>query len=348
MRRAVFWSFVLLLSLLGASSKPMWPSGQGSSRALPSSGFDWQELHYPQTWSPDPMQQAWQAETSFEDTSGDGHGVGVATSDTIRSTSALKSSSERAQKRRYSALEAEKLEITVRKALGQPDLVLAANDPKHANKLHLFVAHNPSIPDDSHVFDPRQTGRSSHRDSTGTFSRFQERLKMIPRLPIKELHRDKASGRRIIYLNSQANLWDINSKYFLNKLNFLPIKEEKLNWAAMRQILMNRKSLMVLPPLEQGRLGLLLASHRRTTSAGRTQKTLASIEEMTGPLQDTSQMVSLWSPVLVHDQRSIMVLYGIRQLHSSGIEATIEHLEGLKSAVQSPDPLSHAFHFVRT
>ncbi|SJX62514.1 related to effector family protein Eff1 [Sporisorium reilianum f. sp. reilianum] len=351
MRRAVFWSFVLLLSLLGASSKPMRLSGQGSSSALPSSGFDWQEHHYPQTWSPDPMPQIWPDETPFEDTSGDGHGTGVATSDTFRSTSALKSATKRAKKEPYSALEAKALETTLRKALGQPDLVLAANDPKHADKPRLFVAHNPSIPDDSHVSDPRQTAPSSPpsspRDSTGTLGSFEAQLKMIPRLDIKKLREEKAQNRRIIYLKSRTNMDYINSKYFKDKLKVLPINEKAMTWYAIRKMLMDRRALVVLPPLEKDGLGLLLASYVGQQSNGE-KHTMTGIQKMTGPLQDTSWLVSLWSPVLSDGKRSIMVLYGIGQLGSSEIKATAEHLEGLELAVQGLDPLSHAFHSVRT
>ncbi|TKY86168.1 hypothetical protein EX895_004993 [Sporisorium graminicola] len=347
MRRVISFSVALLVLLFGARSTPMQGEhDEGSSSSFPSSestGFDWQEHQYPQAWSPDPVQQLWSAETPREDSLGHERAAGGATSELSRTVSALTSSMSRPKSIIAFAQPARDLKAGVREALGRPHLQftsLAPSSPVYGSRF--FVAHDPSIPEDRLVFDPTQLPPSNRRK---TWHHFGDLLKDVVKVDKQDLQHAMAvkSERRMIYLNSRANMDDINRLYFLNKMHFLPINEAKLSWDVANKLFLDRKKLVLLPPLESNRLGVLLASHPRANS-----ETMAEIRKLTGPaLQDATQIVSLWGPLLTDGERGMAVLYGIGQLDSREVDGTVRHLHTLKSQFKvDQNPVLEAIHYL--
>lgn len=227
----------------------------------------------------------------------------------------------------------------MRRATGRPSLVITPIDKLYPSDPRIFVAYDNARPDRRlSVFDPQQPAPESHLPAT---EHFTKKLDKSFRINVRNL--PNAGKKRLVYFNSQSNLDYLNREYFGGRMRFLPINAKNLNYDLAHTLLMDRKTGLVLPPREKHGLALLVAGHVEQNS-----QHMKDIQALTGKLQDTSQVVSLWSPGLMDGTQITSFLYGIGQLDMRSHEETVNHLNSLAKKWGDTKPFWDAVYYVDT
>ena len=210
---------------------------------------------------------------------------------------------------------------TVKRVLGMKDLQLSPLASHDQDKDQVYVGHvgdavhglHPPVPSPSQAvpYAPRGVG---HFLRNFVHVRMQKTTDLVLGRPKERIY---------IYLNSRANLDQLNEMYFLNHLQFLPVRIELLSWSFLNALYLRRVHHYVLPPRGSNGLPLVLTRHDGPRSGP-----VSYIQKLTGQV-NTGQTVSLWSPVLHENGRYTVILYGVGQLDYRNSIAVWQHLKQL-------------------
>ncbi|SJX62513.1 related to effector family protein Eff1 [Sporisorium reilianum f. sp. reilianum] len=353
MRRSILCFIALLWFGVGAGSRPMWrwPSGDAAGSSNQPS-FGWQNDVGQPAWSPDLMQQL-SAETSPEPIlSHDGSGSGgsaspraAAVSSAIwhpQGTTAVVQQNPSWDPAKPSTVTRPEWEKSMRKALGNSNLVFVNIDKEFVNKPRLWMAHNAESPWDLHakIYSPHEQAPPSSSRAPAALNKLKEKAIQIK---FKTLPFAKLPLRNLMYLNSQSNMDAISHDYFAGKMRFLPIDTGKLTWTLLDSVLRSRDFLYLLPPRYKGDLGLLFAEHRLKTV---TRK--EGLQSLTGELTTKDNIFTLWSPLLVDSSRTTMVFHGVGVLDYSDLDAMLAKLDELKAKWEGAPPFWDAAYYLES
>lgn len=212
-------------------------------------------------------------------------------------------------------------EESLRRALGRPDLDFFNLDKRELDISQLFIAQRTSAPADHHPTS--LASMEAYRSHSRGTSHFIRSLLKIQKVSLKSLDVGIPQHRVYVYLNSRSNMQYINDRYFLGRLQFLPINTDLLDWTLLNKMLIAHTRLGVLPPADDGKLPVVMARH----DAG--SKFMQKIQTVTGKLGDEQQIVSLWSPVMQEVRRRTIVFYGLGQLNSEISISVVDHLHAM-------------------
>ncbi|SPO27081.1 uncharacterized protein UTRI_10546_B [Ustilago trichophora] len=223
---------------------------------------------------------------------------------------------DRSQKKR------EKWEKALRRALDLETLRFSAADMTNMSKDQVFIGRTH---DAVHgYYPPLSYGSRWTPPYERATSHFLQNLYPPLRTEnFRDIQRGGPGDRIYVYLNSGQKLDFLNDKYFLRKLQFLPIKKELLSWRDLDSLYARHVQQFVLPPQGRSRLPLILIRHDGPKSG-----LVSYIQKLTG-VNKTTHTVSLWSPVLYDGSRYTIVLYGVGQLKQSDIFLVQKHLKRL-------------------
>lgn len=212
-------------------------------------------------------------------------------------------------------------EQALRNALGMEDLQIKPADLTDDLKDQVFTATGAQTVEGYHP--PLDVASASESENTPGVGHFLGHFQHVRTQKVEELRTGGPGERIYVYLNSRTHLDFLNKEYFLNHLQFFPVRSELLTWTHLNALHARRTIQYVLPPRGPSGLSLILARHdtRRSSSWSYVQK-------LTGHT-DTSQTVSLWSPVLYVEGKFTIILYGVGQLDHSQMYSVLDHLKRL-------------------
>ncbi|CCF52248.1 uncharacterized protein UHO2_03135 [Ustilago hordei] len=227
----------------------------------------------------------------------------------------------------------------MRRALGSQQLQFAPVDSSRVAKDRVFIAH------DGHAvksyYPPLslpsgQDSRKPLKDEQSKSYHFLSKTASLRAEPAAQVPKGKSHQRIFVYLNSRINLDFLNSEYFLDHLQFLPINTAELSQGLLNKLHGDRILRYVLPPRTPHGLALIASRHQQYR-----RQSLGNLEKLTG-FRGYWNLVSLWSPVLYDGEKYTVVLYGIGQLDADYVPDVQKHLERLTQ--HSPTNLYSSFH----
>ncbi|KIS69600.1 effector family protein Eff1-5 [Mycosarcoma maydis] len=215
-------------------------------------------------------------------------------------------------------------EDSMKTVLGNPFLEFRSAELMDPSKPLLIVAQNAWDVRDRHPLSSSGAFANLPTYSReGRHTHFMYRLTNVVSVQLQKLGWKSTRNRILVYLNSRFNMDYLNNEYFLGKLRFLPIDTHKLTRGLLDKVFSERKRVMLLPPRSEHGLSLVLARHNDDASW------LHELQQVTGPLQDARQLVSLWSPILRDKYRTTLVLYGVAQLDARYEHVVLQHLNDI-------------------
>ncbi|SPO27087.1 uncharacterized protein UTRI_10548_B [Ustilago trichophora] len=224
-------------------------------------------------------------------------------------------------------------ENIMRTMLGNPNLEFVPQDELYPTLSRIIFARDASLG----IQDLHPEYASPQMIPWSKEPHFTERLiagqSEMEKALIQNLDIGQTKDRVYIYLNSRANMESLNRHYFMDKMRFLPIQMESLEWGALNNVWRSQNDILILPPARPREMPLMVVRHN-----GHGTKT-RQLLKLTGKLRNQQQIVSLWSPMFKENARRTLVLYGIGQLTKDDAGPVARHLEELKDSwsAEAPD-----------
>lgn len=388
MRCTILLSIGLLLSFLGATCKPMWQDGEGSSSAPRPwvTGFDWQgQALEPPPSTPRPKQgsQSWHGHPAVQGDFGYQHGGDAHTSGAAGAVVGrpswqghvplvdLTTSPASPVPRTESTWSRQGTAAVAQQQAGSNVALIPATAPQPAPVQH--VTHE----------EWQENMRKALRNPSLVFINTDKQYPIHPRLFIAynptnptDLHLMSSPQQGQPSLSAGKKHFLINSEAFIKlQSKSLPLGHTRLQ----TMVYLNSQSNMDFISREyfQGkmhflpinidkvmwrRLNLLLTDRSHLYLAPPLEKhglglllgmhrngqRVNEIEEMTGPVTSRNQIVTIWSPILLDGSRTTVVFYGVGQLDATELEKTQQHLANVASRWSGVDPFWDAVYYLKS